>query len=328
MKFRDSISLLRALCVEESAGFTDRELSSLAEQDTRVSWFGLDEDLSGTGYNPYRDDEGKFTTSARATNSPRRSWRVGFDSTSHDKHIDHFRKIEGEHRTASLKLKNELLSIKKKAKDATPKRHAALKAKFDDLTAKRDVHQKAAELAKNTRASFQRDLESARSAHTAQRKAVAAGNKQLKMQQKAAERESIGRIGRSRIGGGDPETDVADVAPETQWADTPEFRFGIGMDRIASEPEPEPRKQSVLDMLSATRPRQQEPAVRKPSTPEDDERKRQQEIDYVARVREKINKAKAARSTLPRAAAMMSLFPPSSLPGLSKREIDKIFKHL
>jgi hypothetical protein len=329
MHLRDSIALLKVL-VAGGSGISERVLDELAEQDTPVLWFRLDEDLSGagTGYNPYRDDQGKFTTPNRASSvGGKRSWRVGFDSIPYEKQIDHFKETESKHRTASLKLKTRLDSINKRAKVASPSRQAELKAKFDDLTVQRETHQKAAELARNSRLAFKAGLDAARTAHTAQRKDVSAQRKAILAQRKAAEREGVMRIGRTRIGGSEDSTSALDAEPVPQWADTPEYRFGIGVDRIAPEPE-SPRTLSPLEMLSKMKPNYvHKPAV-KPVDPDEDKRKRQKEIDYADRERERQKKAKLDRATLPSVASAVSLKIPSSTPGVSKRELEKIFRSL
>lgn len=329
MRLRNDIHTLRTLVGRPEAAPTDHELAALEEQDSAVVLW-LNEDLgNSSGYNPYRDDVGRFATADKATNTgARKSWRAGFDSIDHDRHIDDLKRSEGKHRAASLKIKDKLVSLAAKAKTATPKRQAALKAKFDALSAEREAHQQAANAAKANRAAAKRDLDAARSGHHSQRKAAAAANKMLQAQRKQAERESIGRIGGGfRIGGSDAETAATDAAPETKYSDTPDFHFGIGVHAIRAEPEPTPK--FIKTNKSSVGLGYDPPPSKPPPSPEDEEKERerrqQKDIEMWKEIRNKLKQRDRENSTLSKAASMVSLPMPKPGPGISKRRIQDIF---
>ena len=195
-------------------------------QKTRGKWVRV-KAASGS------DWKGKFALGPKGVDArdTKYSWSSAFDDREHKKAIDKHRSAEKAHRGEVEKLDHRLSRLQVRAKTAAPDKREKLVAKHSALATQRELHRAAAQEARANSQAISKELESAKSDLTWKRKASTA----LK---KAAEREGIGIIGRSRIGGSEDEPAGASSEVPT-YAPTPDHSFSIGMQAIPGEPESE-----------------------------------------------------------------------------------------
>lgn len=190
----------------DSAGFprrdedlTDDELLELEARDTDLHWGDGRADEWSEGDHP-RDEGGRFAegggSGGVAEPKAARSWMRGFDDRDHQRVMDEHRRTETFHRAQSLKLKDQMATLKERAKTATPRQQASLKSRFERLSEQREIHRVAAAEAKSSRASVSKDLDRARSSHTAGLRAETAARRGAKAARAAAEAQSFMAIGR------------------------------------------------------------------------------------------------------------------------------------
>ncbi len=233
LNFRELLEELDYLLERKASPEGTRTFRADGEyQKTRGKWVRV-KAASGS------DWKGKFALGPKGVDArdTKYSWSSAFDDREHKKAIDKHRSAEKAHRGEVEKLDHRLSRLQVRAKTAAPDKREKLVAKHSALATQRELHRAAAQEARANSQAISKELESAKSDLTWKRKASTA----LK---KAAEREGIGVIGRSRIGGSDDEP--AGVSSEVPtYAPTPDHFFSIGTQAISGEPEPSSTSKSL-----------------------------------------------------------------------------------
>ncbi len=161
-----------------------------------------------------RDEGGRWSSGGGGSGGPR-AWTRAFDSRDHMRQIGEHQETEDHHRDQAAKLTGQIKDLRGRMQTATPGRAAQMQGRLDRLAEVRDGHRQAAAAARTQRAVVRQDLETQRSAHAAGLRADAAQRREAEATRATAEREGIGVIGRSRIGGPEGHPDVEPVAEVT-----------------------------------------------------------------------------------------------------------------
>lgn len=185
------------LPTEDDGGSLDESADADLRQDSR--W--------DDGGNPNHDAKGRFAAGSHSG----RPWRLAFDAREHQKTIDAHAKAEAVYRAKSLQIGQRMAELKTKAEAASPKERAALKRRYESLSAKRDEHRTAATTHREARVQVGKDLEAARAAHAEQRRSAVAQRTEASWDRKRAEAESFMAIGTHRIGGSEGHAAVEPV---------------------------------------------------------------------------------------------------------------------
>ncbi len=187
------------LPTDDDGGSLDESADSDLRRDEADLWRADDH-----GYNPNRDGDGRFAPGPHhdKPHGAQRQWRLAFDAREHQKAMEAHKAAETVHRAKSMQIGKRMAEVKAKAEAATPKERAALRRRYESLSAMREEHRKAAGAAKEARVQVGKDLEAARSAHAAERKAAVAERTEGEWSRRRAEAESFMTIGRHSIGTG------------------------------------------------------------------------------------------------------------------------------
>ena len=152
-----------------------------------------------------RADDGKFGEGAsQATSKPagKRKRGAKFDPSAHQKRIAKLRTQEARYRQASLKIKQQMTTLKETAKTRTPKQRAALKERFSRLKERRADLKAKADKVKTSRVAAKKELATARKEHKATR---AAGRATAKTERAKAKPKAPNRAG--GVASGNPRPD-------------------------------------------------------------------------------------------------------------------------
>lgn len=166
-----------------------------------------------------RDEGGRWASGDGGSPRP---WTRAFDSRDHMRQIEEHRQAEDYHRGQAGQLHNQITTLQARMRSADPGRQPKMQERIDRLSAQRDEHRLAASAARVDRTKVRQDMEEQRSAH-------AAGLREQSMQRRQAaearaQREAIGMVGESRIGGGEGHPDVVPASHPVQpsWIPTEE----------------------------------------------------------------------------------------------------------
>lgn len=193
-------------------------------QKTRGKWVRV-KASSGSSW------QGKFAPGPKSipTQGSNYSWSSAFDDREHQKAIEQNRTAEKAHRDEIDKIDQQLGKLKQRVKTASPEQREKLVAKHNELAAKRELHRTVAREARTSSQEITKDLETAKSDRTWQKKAKSALSK-------SAEREGINVIGRTKIRGSEGDSPTGST-PIPDFVPTPDHFFPIGLQPIAGDPE-------------------------------------------------------------------------------------------